>query len=96
MQTLINEIEALGLVQTREKNRTCVHSFVDTNGDVYKTYSSGYVRRIFASTGEWANGSSYMYQLNRKTRGGHSRILIYDEASRLHFLFQFLKRKKLR
>lgn len=100
MEALINQIESLGLIQVKGKrSRTMVHKFVAPNGDIYATYSSGYVRRIFQSVSYFSKiERTHMYQLNKRTKIGfnHSRDLIPTEEGRLLRLYECYKRSRLR
>jgi hypothetical protein len=95
MQNLINQIEALGLRhRSGKKSRTMVNSFEAPNGDVYATYSSGYVRRIYMGTGYFSEGQIQMYQLNPREKGSSNRIMLASEADRLNVILR-INRKRL-
>jgi len=100
IKDLVNAIQSLGLEKIKAKGfRTCINAFRDpTNGDEFRTYSTGYVRRLFYTKSQFRQfpETLYAYQLNKVDKQVCRRILLKTEEERLLRLYEVLKIRKSR
>lgn len=64
---IVRAIEATGFRHLRKTGleRTSVHKFQDLNGDVYATYTTGYVRKLWKFGGKFSRGTTHMTPISK-------------------------------